>query len=305
MLENRRCLLPVRLTHGPTLLGILTATLTLLIQSQSLSAQETQYSGQESYAIYPAWTGPERREGLLQMTFRTSTGRGLLLYAEGSVAQWTEALAVMLEGGRITVKVQRQQLRSFPGTTMQFLSEETESEELYVSENLNDNMPHTLSLQQTRDQFTMSVLDRSSSESVSRLLSRMSNIGSMKIYIGGLPSDVTPLFAIDSGNFRGCLEDIQYSNNSANASSLVSVSALTQSGVMDGCLDPCINVSCGGGAGVCVALPPDNYFCDCSLTPFGGTNCSEGRKLTYNSVHAIPNLQYLARTWGTIPLSAR
>jgi hypothetical protein len=250
------------------------------------------------------------REGLLQMTFRTSIGQGLLLYAEGSVVTGTEALAVMLEGGRILVKVLRRELRPFPGTTMLFPSEFPETNKLYVSENLNDNMPHTLSLQQTPDQFMVSVLDRSASE-LSRLLSRdpESNIGSMKIYIGGLPSDVTPLFTIDSGSFIGCLGDVQYSNSSTNASSLVSVSPLTQQGVMDGCLDPCVNVSCGGGAGACVALPPNSYFCDCSSTPFGGTNCSEGRKLNNNMyAQRLTNPKptvYSYRAWGTIPHSAR
>lgn len=283
MLESRRCLLPVRLTHGPTLLGILTATLvTLLIQSHPLNAQESQYSGQGSYAIYPGWTGPEMENGLLRLTFRTEIGNGLLLYAEGTASLWTEALAVMLEGGRILMRVQRQELRPFSGTNILFPSMYIESEELLVSENLNDNMPHTLSLQQTPDNFTVSVLDRSASE-VSRLLSRSSDIGSMKIYIGGLPMnqrDDHIQFSI-SGSFSGCLGDIQSSNDSTNASSLVSVSPLEQQGVVDGCfevIDPCVDVSCGGG-GACVAVPPDNYFCDCSSTPFAGANCTEGRKL--------------------------
>ena len=276
MLETRRCLLPARLTHGPTLLGILTATLTLLVHSQSLSAQQS-YSGQESYAVYPGWTGPEMQAGLLQLTFRTSISRGLLLYAEGSVSMYTEALAVMLEGGRISVKVQRQQVRTLHGVTLPIAS--TETQQIYVSENLNDNMPHTLSLQQTPDQFTVSVLDRSASE-FSRLLARSSNIGSMKVYIGGLPNDVTPLFST-SGHFRGCLGDIKYANNSANASSLVSVSPLKQQGIVEGCSDPCANVLCGGGAGTCVPILPDSHFCDCSSTQFGGANCSEGRQCSY------------------------
>ena len=285
MLETRRCLLSARPTHGPTLLGILTATLTLLlIHSHPLSAQLSQYPGQESYAIYPGWTGPEMEEGLLQLTFRTSVSRGLLLYAEGTVGStWTEALAVMLEEGRISVKIQRQQVRIF-SNGMAFPLEDTESEQISVSENLNDNMPHTLSLQQTADKFTVSVLDRSASES-SRLLARSSNIGSMRIYIGGLPSDATPLFAI-SGHFRGCLGDIQYANNSANASSLVPVSPLTTQNIAEGCFDPCAGVSCGGGAGRCVPLLPDRYFCDCSSTQFGGANCSEGKQFSYtDTVH--------------------
>ena len=85
-----------------------------------------------------------------------------------------------------------------------------------------------------------------------------------------------------SGNFSGCLGDIQSSNDSTNASTLVSVSPLEQQGVVDGCsviiIDPCADVSCGGG-GSCVAVPPDSYFCDCSSTPFAGANCTEGRKL--------------------------
>ena len=275
MLESRRCLLPTRLTHGPTLLGILTATLTLLTHSQPLSAQQS-YSGQESYAIYPGWTGPDLQAGLLQLTFRTSIGRGLLLYAEGSVAMYTEALAVMLEGGRILVKVQRQQVQELFGMILPVAA--TETQQIYISENLNDNMPHTLSLQQTPDQFTVSVLNRSASE-ISPLLSRSSNIGSMRVYIGGLPSDVTPLFST-SGHFRGCLEDIQYVNNSIDASSLVTVSPLEQQGIVDGCSDPCDNVLCGGGAGACVPILPDGHFCDCSSIPFGGANCSEGRQFT-------------------------
>ena len=283
MLENRRCLLPVRLTHGPTLLGILTATLvTLLIQSLPLNAQESQYSGQGSYAIYPAWTGPEMQEGLLQVTFRTPVGEGLLLYAEGTTSMWAEALAVMLEGGRIVVRVQRQQVMTVDGFGT-FPTEDLEPpEEFFVSENLNDNMTHTLSLQQTPNNFMVSVLDRSAS-GVSPLLSRMSNIGSMEIYIGGLPinqSDAHIRFSI-SDSFSGCIVDVQSSNGSTNASSLVSVSPIERQGVVDGCpeFDPCVGVSCGGG-GSCVPLPPNNYYCDCTSTPFAGPNCTEGRKLT-------------------------
>ena len=220
------------------------------------------------------------QEGLLQLTFRTQVGEGLLLYAEGTAAVvWVEALAVMLEGGRIVVRVQRQQVEIFNGSP--FTSESIETEELFVSENLNDNMTHTLSLQQTPDNFMVSVLDRSASE-VSPLLSRSSNIGSMKIYIGGLPMnqrDDHIQFSI-SGNFSGCIEDVQSSNGSTNVSSLVSVSPLERQGVVDGCseFDPCVNVSCGGG-GSCVPLPPDNYYCDCTSTPFAGPNCTEGGKL--------------------------
>ena len=267
MLENHRCLL-----------GILTATLvTLLIQSLPLNAQESQYSGQGSYAVYPGWTGPEMQEGLLQLTFRTQVGDGLLLYAEGTVSVWAEALAVMLEGGRIVVRVQRQQVEMFNGRP--FPLESTETEESFVSENLNDNMTHTLSLQQTPDNFMVSVLDRSAS-GVSPLLSRSSNIGSMKIYIGGVPTnqrDDHIQFSI-SDSFSGCIVDVQSSNGSANASSLVSVSPIERQGVVDGCSDSCDNVSCGDG-GRCVALSPDSYFCDCSSTQFRGANCSEGRKL--------------------------
>ena len=290
MLENRRCLLPVRLTHGPTLLGILTATLvTLLIQSLPLNAQESQYSGQGSYAVYPGWTGPELQEGLLQVTFRTLVGEGLLLYAEGTVSVWAEALAVMLEGGRIVVRVQRQQVETFNGR--EFPLESTETEDLFVSENLNDNMTHTLSLQQTPNNFMVSVLDRSASV-VSLLLSRMSNIGSMKIYIGGVPinqrDDHINKISISNSSFSGCLVDVQSSNGSTNASSLVSVSYIEQQGVMDGCSesDPCVDVSCEGG-GSCVPIPPDRYYCDCTSTPFAGRNCTEGRKLLYRQCTGI------------------
>ena len=278
MLENSGCLLPARPTFGPTFLGILTATLTLLVHSQPLCAQDS-YFGQESYSIYPGWSGPDMQEGLLQLTFRASIDRGLLLYAEGSISVWTEAMAVMLEEGRISVKIQRQEVRRFGSLILPL--ETTETEQIYAGENLNDNEPHTLSLQQTADQFIVSVLDRSASE-FSRLLA---NIGSMRVHIGGLPGDVKPLFST-SGNFRGCLGDIQYAKNSANASTLSSVSPLEQQGIVEGCSDPCISVSCGGGAGRCVALLPDSSFCDCSSSLLGGANCSEGR-ISYKRMRAL------------------
>ena len=272
MLERRGCSLPTRLTHGPTILGILTATLTLLIHSQSSqAAQDRSYSGLESYAIYPGWAGLSLEKGLLQLTFRTSNGSGLLLYAEGNDGH--EALAIMLEGGKISVMVKGYIEKIFVNISI-FLPE---TEQFYLSENLNNNKPHTLSLQQTPAHFTVSVLNKSVSESSSLLSAVSSSIGSRKIYIGGLPSNVIPLFPIN-GHFRGCLGDIQFVDNSTDTSSLVSVLPFEQQGVVKGCSDPCANISCGGGAGTCVALLPDRYFCDCSSTPFGGANCKEGRQ---------------------------
>ena len=273
MLKQLCCLLPVnRLTHGTTLLGILTATLMLLIHSSS--AQDTFSGMQESYAVYPGWRGLGMQEGLLQLTFTTSTASGLLVYAVGDQGMGPEALAVMLERGRVFVKVQRYQVRFFSGQP--FLTEIIDVEQFYVSETLNDNTPHTLSLQRSPGQFMVSVLDRMSSES-SSLLARSSNIGSTEVYIGGLPTNRTSLFPT-SGSFIGCLEDIQYSNDSTNTSSLVDVTPLEQKGVMEGCLsaaDLCANVSCG--AGTCMAVLPESYYCDCSSTPLGGASCDEGK----------------------------
>ena len=216
------------------------------------------------------------QEGLLQLTFRTSSGNGLLLYAEGNDGGGREALAVMLEGGKISVKVERYGRRIF-GTLVVFESI-TETQQFYVGEKLNDNEAHTLSLQRTPDQFTVSVLDRSLSES-SSLLASSSTIGSMEIYVGGLTENVTSLFSTN-GHFTGCLEDIQFVSNSSNTSSLVSVTPLVQRGIVDGCSDPCANVSCGPGSGTCVAVLPDRYFCDCSSTQMGGADCTEGRQCT-------------------------
>ena len=277
MLERRGCLLPARLTHGPTLLGILTSTLMVLIYSQQFSQAQDTYSGMESYAIYPGWAGLSLEEGLLQLTFRTSNESGLLLYAEGNDGHGIDALMVMLEGGNISVMIQQHVEKRF-GSMIIFLSE---TDQFYVGENLNDNRPHTLSLQRTPGQFTVSVLDRSVSES-SRLLATSSSIGSMNISIGGLPDNFMPLFAT-SGHFRGCLGDVQFVNNSTNTSFLVSISPLQQQGVTEGCSDPCASILCGDGGGTCVALLPDRHFCDCSSTSFGGANCSEGRQCMYGT----------------------
>ena len=275
MMVGRGCSLPTKLTHASTILGILAATLMLLIHPQSCQAAQDSYSGQESYAIYPGWAGLSLEKGLLQLTFETSTGSGLLLYAEGNDGQ--EALVVMLEGGKISVVVKGYMEILFKFGTIYVPLLSLETEQFYLSENLNDNKPHTLSLQRTPDQFTVSVLDRSASVTSSLLSSvKLSSIGSKNIYIGGLPSNVTPPFAT-SGHFRGCLGEIQFVNNSTDTSSLVSVLPLEQQNVLEGCSDPCTNISCGDGAGSCVALLPDLYFCDCSSTSFGGANCTEGK----------------------------
>ena len=218
------------------------------------------------------------QEGLLHLTFRTSSGSGLLLYAEGNDGGGREALAVMLEGGKISVKVERYRRIFFPFLSMPIFFGWTTTQQFYVGEKLNDNEAHTLSLQRTPDQFTVSVLDRSLSES-SSLLASSSTIGSMEIYVGGLPENVTSLFSTN-GHFTGCLEDIQFVNNSSNTSSLVSVTPLVQRGIVDSCSDPCANVSCGPGSGTCVAVLPDRYFCDCSSTQMGGADCTEGRQCT-------------------------
>ena len=272
MLERRGCLLPTRLMHGPTLLGILIAMLIVLIHSQSSQAAQDSYSGLESqYAIYPGWDGLSLEEGLLQLAFRTSNDSGLLLYAEGNEGHGVEALAVMLEQGKISVMVKRYFLDTRFGIHL------SQTEQFSMSENLNDNKPHTLSLQRTSGQFTVSVVDRSVSGS-SNFFSTSSSIGSMKIYIGGLPSNVMPPFAT-SGHFRGCLGDVQFVNNSIETSSLVSVLPLVQEGVVEGCSDPCANVSCGGGAAMCVALLPDDHFCGCSSASIiGGADCTEGKQ---------------------------
>ena len=261
MLKQPCCLLP----HGATLLSILVATSMLLIHSSS--AQDTFSGMQESYAVYPGWSELSAGRNLLELTFTTSSGSGPLVYAEG---ESTEALAVMLDGGSICVNLERRKVRTLFDMTLP--TDETQLEQFCISSELNDNRPHTISIQWSPGRFTVSVLDRMASKS-SEVIGTSSEIGSTKVYIGSLPNDRTSLLAT-SGSFRGCLEDIKFSTS---ASSLVDVTPLEQEGVVEGCLsaaDLCANVSCG--AGTCVAVLPESYYCDCSSTPLGGANCNEG-----------------------------
>ena len=241
--------------------------MTLLPKTQG---QVTFLGSCESYAQYP---GLDMSEGLLQLTFRTSHSNGLILYAEGSSPGGVEALEIRLDSGRMAAEVLRWEQ---VGTSHGFPFYERRKEIFYVSEHLNDNSAHTLSLQRSGGQLTMSILDKSAS----RLLGPLPSIGSTELFIGGLPESVTSRFGM-TVYFTGCLDDIQIANSSSDPGSLVNATSLQQSGIMDGCADPCNNVSCGDGN--CVAMLPDRFFCDCTSTLMGGARCNEGR---YVHVHA-------------------
>ena len=248
-------------------LGILTVTMTLMVPTRG----QQSFSGMESYALYPGWNGLNVPESLLQITFRTSASDGLILYAEGLADDVLEALEIRLEGGRISMEVRRRVVVRQLG---QFREYGPQSQQLYLSENLNDNAPHTLSLRRTSGQATLSVVDKSESVDSDLLGMPGSPIGSTGIYIGGVPTNVSSSFNSAVLAFAGCLEDIQFANNSSTMESLVTIMPLQLVGVTDGCMDPCANVLCGEGT--CIPILPDRFFCDCSSTTMGGASCNEG-----------------------------
>lgn len=272
-MTTRRDCLQHRHTFGLSRLGILTVTMTVLI----LARGQQSFSENESYAVYPGWNGLTVSESLMQITFRTSASNGLILYAEGQVNNMEETLKIRLEGGHIVVEVQiivREPLVSFP-TFYNFLKQ---TEKLYLSENLNDNQAHTLSLRRSAGQVTINIVDKSESV-ISHLLAKSwrpedSPIGSTAIYIGGLPTSISSRFNTRISAFIGCLDNIGFANTSSTPESLVNIMAQQRNGVVDGCTDPCRNTSCG--AVNCVPILPDRFFCDCSTTDMGGANCNEG-----------------------------
>ena len=254
--------------------SILIVTLPLLLLIDWTRGQES-FSGIGSYARYPGWNGLSVSESLLQITFRTSHSDGLIFYGEGRFEgdDENEALEIKLSGGQISFNVRRRiempPLSPITGTTY-----ETRSEQFYLSENLNDNRPHTLSLRQSAGTLSVSIIDDPDSEVNSTLLGPASPIGSMELFVGGLPVNMNSLLSTSIPSFVGCFDSVQFTNTSSTPDSLITVLPLEQVGVMEGCTDPCSAVSCG--AGTCVAILPSRYYCDCSSTSMGGANCDEG-----------------------------
>ena len=293
---RRDCLQHSRHTFGLSPFGILTVTTTVLI----LARGQQSFSGNESYAVYPGWTGLTMPESLLQITFRTSASSGLILYAEGeagSADPSEEALEIRLEGGCVVVEVLRQVVvRVIHGVFPQY---ETQREKLHLSKNLNDNQAHTLSLRRSTEQVTINILDKSESVSSTLLVNSWwtdsSQIGSTAIYIGGLPMNISSRFDTRIFAFTGCLDNIGFANTSSTPESLVNITALQSNGVVDGCMDPCSNASCGDVS--CVPILPNRFFCDCSTTDMGGANCNEGAYVcmyvlfVHNFLYASRSLQ--------------
>ena len=249
-----------------SVLSIVAVAMSLVVHCRG----QVSFSGLRSYAKYPGWDGlSSSGDSLIRLVFRTSSN-GLLFYAEGQFEgdSGKEALEIRLEEGRVIIEVQRRVIvREFGG----FVIRESRLEKLYLSENLNDNEPHTLSLRQSSLQLT---IDIDFSQSVSSTLST-SPIASEGLFIGGLPTDVYTQFNTLTDPFSGCLDNIQFTNSS-DPGSFGTPEVVEQVGVTDGCPDPCINVtSCG--AGECITVLPGRFFCDCSTTMMGGAYCNEGR----------------------------
>ena len=270
-MTTRRHCLQHRHAFGLSPLGILTVTTTVLI----LARGQQSFSENESYGVYPGWNGLTVSESLLQITFRTSASNGLILYAEGEADDMKEALEIRLEGGCIVVEVLRQVVDREFGSLVLY---ESQSEKLHLSKNLNDNQAHTLSLQRSGGQVTINILDKSESVSSTLLVTPWrfdaTPIGSTAIYIGGLPTSISSLFNTRTFAFMGCLDNIGFANNSSTPESLVNIVPMQSNGIVDGCMDPCNNTSCGDVS--CVPILPDRFFCDCSSTDMGGDNCNEG-----------------------------
>ena len=247
--------------------SILRVSLMLLMMLVNTRGQDS-FSGNGTYARYPGWSGLSGTDGLLLITFRTSHSVGLILYAEGlkDGDDQNEELEITLVGGQISVNVL--QRRDAQPTF------ESVFEQFYLGQNLNDNKPHMLSIQQLDGTMSIRIVDQPDSEVNSTLLGTPSSIGSTELYFGGVPMSVDSQLSASSSPFIGCLDDVQFANTSTLPESLVSVMPLEQSGVVNGCVDPCTSVSCGQGE--CVAILPDQFHCDCSSTLMGGANCNEG-----------------------------
>lgn len=147
---------------------------------------------------------------------------------------------------------------------------------------LNDNQPHTLTIYHNPDlQRFEYVLDSDAAVRVPHLAGVTPDFGPGGVFLGGVPPTITALAAlVNETFFIGCLEDVLLANSTISSSSVAN-SVLQGLGlvrvggnVQDGCVDPCLAVSCGQG--VCVRRWPDRAFCDCRGTGMMGASCSEG-----------------------------
>lgn len=249
-----------------SLIVMVSVSCALIVPSLTQNNGKT-FLGEESYAFFPPWLGLSMNEGAMSFTFRTTELNGLLLYAEGNGSQpsdgSTDYIVASMDNGVIYVM-------------LQFF--ETNSNSLNLTRvslggSLNDNRPHTFSIRHSEEIIEYSI-DSTDTVTINYSSPVVTNIGTNGIYLGGLPSSVTPVLegVLDKANFVGCLESLMASNNSQQPTPVL---PLGENNVREGCVDPCNAVSCSPG--VCIPRWPDRGFCDCSGTSMSGENCNEGR----------------------------
>ena len=224
------------------------------------------FLGAGSYAVFPRWIATT--QGLAELSFITSAPSGLLLYID-SMESSGDYLLLLLENGSVTVEVR-------VGGSAELLSPVVL--EGRIGEHLHDNQLHSIRIQHI-DSLFIFILDGNSPSELELEFQYPQDLfldTRGQVFSGGIPESYVPDAQFDTSlNFIGCLQDIQFVNNSFF--SLQFLQPLEESGVMPGCVDPCSNVSCNGGE--CVPQWPtsETAFCDCRNTGRAGPTCSDGK----------------------------
>ncbi len=228
------------------------------------NATSKSYLTNDSYSLYPAWLVQE--QGRLDFSFRTSHRNGLLLYMEGNNFGLGEFFKLSLANGDLIAEIL---------DTSVFVPSITT-----LSERLNDDGVHTVVIQHNPQdlQFTIRIDGRIPINIHYNLLpTSVKRISESGVYIGGVPDNLASLHGSSAPldpHFIGCIMDIRYSTNSTAVEDLIVETAIEEVSVVEGCVDFCASVNCGG-VGTCVPTYPVG-ICDCRDSNTLGANCTEG-----------------------------
>ena len=222
------------------------------------------FLGSGSYAEFPQWL--TTTEGLAHFSFITSAPSGLLFYID-STGTSGDYLLLQLQSGSVTVEVR-------VGGNVPSSTQETHRETL--GEHLNDNLLHNIRIVHANSRFSFTLDGSIDRDILYSLDLNFDTRGS--VYFGGIPESYAPDAQFDTSSiFIGCLQDIQFANNSFFPFSVMRKQPLDENNLRSRCVDPCANISCNGG--VCVSQWPteETAFCDCRDTNRAGPTCSDGK----------------------------
>lgn len=233
---------------------------------RSTTTRSRTFHSAQSYAVYPQWLASA--EGICEFQFRTSQGNGILLYIDGNGEQPIRYLFMELRDGQIHVEISvgaPEQLRGSFG------------------ECLNDNNLHTVTVTHSSKEFVFRL--NGTIAVVLQYDLHFSFESRSRTFFGQLPPTHIPdlLTVLMQVGFIGCLEDIEFANDTSDAFSLRYQPPLSSTGVTEGCADPCgaqgSPSPCLNG-GVCLTLweGEGTALCDCrGASPKRvGQRCAEG-----------------------------